>query len=357
MTIPLLESISKISLQKENQLPFVLFAKPEETQVTALFQQNSDLHLSNAFDASGFVFAPFDTLNELPVWFYKQFCKTFKMDTSEFNFKKSKSVFRENELYTQLFHQKTVSKAVAEIKKGALYKVIISRKEVQQLDTLDFIQVFQNLCIEYPKAFRYCWYHPKVGMWMGASPETLIDVNQGNFETMALAGTQAFQGKTEVLWGEKEQQEQQIVVDAIVAALNSKNAVTNIEIKETKTHKAGSLLHLKTPISAQLKTENSLKSLIEVLHPTPAVCGLPYVLSKKFICNNEGYKRKYYTGFLGEINDAKNAQLFVNLRCMEVFDTQKKVAIYVGGGITAASHPEAEWHETVNKSKVMKHIL
>src|SRR5690606_16197073 len=120
----------------------------------------------------------------------------------------------------------------------------------------------------------------------------------------------------------------------------------------------------------------NLKNLIAALHPTPAVCGLPKIEAREFILKNENYDREFYTGFLGEINmpqevrrssNRRNQEnqayssivpktsLFVNLRCMKL--TEDSVEIFVGGGITKESIPEAEWEETQNKAGTMKAVL
>jgi len=190
-------------------------------------------------------------------------------------------------------------------------------------------------------------------MWLGATPETLIQFEKNNFETMALAGTMPFENTVEVTWGEKEKEEQQYVVDSIVSELEK--VTSTLSIGATKTQKAGSLLHLKTPISGTLNSIDSIQILIKVLHPTPAVCGLPKKASKNYILENENYDRKYYTGFLGNIDPKRNSHLFVNLRCMELEGS--KAHIYVGGGITELSDPQKEWVETTNKSQIMKRIL
>jgi len=162
-----------------------------------------------------------------------------------------------------------------------------------------------------------------------------------------------FSNSKEVVWGTKEKEEQQFVVDSILEEFNQ--ITKNITIGDTVTQKAGDLLHLKTPISGELNSAKGLNSLIDLLHPTPAVCGLPKQKAKEFILKNEDYDRKYYTGFLGEVKPKGNSQLFVNLRCMELNENQ--VSIYIGGGITAHSKPLKEWEETISKSEVMKRIL
>ena len=98
-----------------------------------------------------------------------------------------------------------------------------------------------------------------------------------------------------------------------------------------------------------------MKNLLNTLHPTPAVCGLPKEAAKSFILRNENYDRTFYTGFLGEININLVTDLFVNLRCVEIEEGFAKV--YVGGGITEESIPEKEWLETHFKTTTIKSIL
>ncbi|HEU0124995.1 MAG TPA: chorismate-binding protein, partial [Flavobacterium sp.] len=104
----------------------------------------------------------------------------------------------------------------------------------------------------------------------------------------------------------------------------------------------------------------TLEEVIDTLHPTPAVCGLPKKKSKVFILENENYDRTFYTGFLGELNSTftetnTSSDLFVNLRCMQI--QEDKAILYMGCGITKESIPEKEWEESVNKSMTMKRVL
>ena len=196
---------------------------------------------------------------------------------------------------------------------------------------------------------------------MGATPEQLLKVEGNIFETMALAGTQKNTGYQEVVWQDKESQEQQFVTDYIVTELNKVS--NSILVSEPYSIKAGSIWHIKTDISGQLNSTKNLKEVVGLLHPTPAVCGLPKLESKQFILDNENYDRTFYTGYLGELNssstsDKTSSDLFVNLRCMEIeMDLNLKTAkanLFMGCGITKDSIPEKEWEESVNKSMTMK---
>ena len=206
---------------------------------------------------------------------------------------------------------------------------------------------------QYRSAFVYCFHHPKIGTWLGASPEQLLKANVDSFETMALAGTQKVAGGETVIWQQKEQEEQQFVTDYIVSKL--KEASAEIQVSEAYSVKAGTLWHIKTDISGVFGQELNLKKAIQLLHPTPAVCGVPKAISKAFIVANENYNRSFYTGFLGELNRNFASDLFVNLRCMQIENNQAH--LYMGCGITKDSDPEKEWKESVNKSMIMKRIL
>jgi isochorismate synthase len=347
----------KIKEHYKKLLPFVVYNKPNCNDVFGMFQQNNDLNvITNQFDKQGFVFAPFSATDRTVL---------FPLSVSEI-VKDKVLVERSSELQNVAFvnneskstHVDLVEKGVIAIKKERFKKVVLSRKEKVTLAEVNVIETYNKLLQTYPNAFVYVWFHPKVGLWFGATPETLLKLENNCFTTMALAGTQVYKENDTPTWSEKEIDEQKIVTDYIVNKLASFS--TGLEISETKTVKAGSLLHLRTEIKGALNgKDNGLFSLVDLLHPTPAVCGLPKEEAKQFILENENYNRSYYTGFLGELNmglqNQSDSHLFVNLRCMEV--KNKEACIYVGGGITKESNPEKEWEETVAKSNVMLKVL
>jgi len=123
-----------------------------------------------------------------------------------------------------------------------------------------------------------------------------------------------------------------------------------------ETLESGKVAHLKTSFFfPKEKVENQLGNFVAELHPTPAVCGLPKDLAHQYICENELYQRKYYTGYLGPWRLDGKVSLFVNLRCMEI--TSDEYILYAGGGITARSVPEKEWDETNQKAKTLLSVI
>ena len=346
----------KIINHKEQNLPFVLYSKPNTSNLIGILQQNNTLYHVSDYSEKGFVFASFDE---------KQLILIPESESEIITAKKEETSFDPIEIDDQNFdpeakfqYEYLVTQGIQAIKNEEFKKVVLSRSEDVQLTEFDFIETFQHLVQLYPATFCYCFFHPKIGLWMGATPEKLLKANGNVFETMALAGTQKDNFETEIVWQQKEKDEQQYVTDFIVKRL--KEFAASVVVSEPYSLKAGSIWHIKTDISGVLKDNSTLEEVVDTLHPTPAVCGLPKKKSKAFILENENYDRTFYTGFLGELNSSfegntASSDLFVNLRSMQIQDN--KAILYMGCGVTKESIPEKEWEESVNKSMTMKRVL
>lgn len=362
--------LNKLSEYLQKQLPFVAYRKPNATQVKAVFQHSDTLHTVTDFSESGFVFAPFDTSQQRILIPFDEVLEG-TLDAVTLPETTTEALSPSAEAHKK--HLQLVQKGVAIIKNSDIQKVVLSRKE--EIDSQQHpLVIFERLRENYPTAFVYLWYHPKVGMWAGATPETLVSAKGTTITTMSLAGTRKFEENVEVNWNQKEIEEQQIVTDYIAAQLQE--FTQNLTVSEAKTHQAGSLVHLCSMISGRIHFQHNIGDIIKTLHPTPAICGFPTEKAKAFILQEENYNRTFYTGFLGELNvkeetsrnrNRKNqensvyrtvrshSELYVNLRCMELTDTKR--ILYIGGGITKDSNPESEWQETVAKSQIMKRVL
>ena len=108
-------------------------------------------------------------------------------------------------------------------------------------------------------------------------------------------------------------------------------------------------------ISSDATLSEKAERLTKLFHPTPAVCGLPQEKAFQFIQNTELHNRSYYTGFLGPVWLHEKLDLYVNLRCMQVFENY--LALHLGGGITKDSEPQKEWQETCDKAQTLLAVL
>lgn len=350
----LADLLLKIQSHWQQELPFVMYALPDENTINVLLQPDDVLHTTSEFDAPSFLFAPFkydDVSLCIPEEVSEKITlhATFPTITNI-----SSPLYPDNDTEEEA-HKEYVSEILKKIQTRKVTKVVASRKKEVILENFDFTALIARTIALDISAFRYVWYHPKTGLWCGATPEVLFLSDGASFSTMALAGTQKVNGDAPPIWGAKEYFEQQLVTEAITNNLQRITAV--IKTSKPKTHRAGSLYHIKTNIQGVLKNgRTTLPKIASVLHPTPAVCGTPRKEAFKIIQDLEGYDREFYTGFLGPIHQKKDAaQLFVNLRCMKV--SSSKTTIYVGGGITLDSKPEEEWLETQHKTATMLRVL
>lgn len=260
----------------------------------------------------------------------------------------------------------SVASAVNSIKSGELQKVVLSRKKTFSVAEIDLNSIFERLCVAYPSAFVSVVLMPHLNeIWIGASPEILVSQNaKGHFKTMALAGTQSAYTpdnnpikEADAAWRQKEIEEQALVSRYII------NCFKKVRVREfneigPRSVRAGNLIHLQTIFGVDTQAINfpQLTSvMLDLLHPTSAVCGMPKEKATQFIKEEEKYNREFYSGYLGPVNIKNETNLFVNLRTMKF--QNGKATLFAGCGITADSHPEKEWLETEMKCKTIGDIL
>lgn len=334
----------------KEKLPFLLLRKANDSRVRILSQLDQKWYKSAHDNMTCGVFSKFQN-NDDQVFIYGEVDEYFNFNKNGLSDSGSSNTIDVVDEKEQDRYIKLVEKAVLQLKESNMKKVVLSRKQSIKKRTTD-LDILTKLLNHYPGANCYFFYHPKVGKWMGATPEILLQVEDGKLETMSLAGTAIFKENNTHIWGKKELEEQGLVTDFIVQSLKNSGA-KELKKSKVKTVQAGSLIHLRTDINAVIDNQDKSK-FIEALHPTPAVCGLPRDKSKEFIIANENYDRSFYTGYLGIVENEK-ASYFVNLRCMELHE--EHVDIYVGGGITELSNPKDEYDETANKLMTMKRLL
>ncbi|MGF1532984.1 MAG: chorismate-binding protein [Bernardetiaceae bacterium] len=259
-------------------------------------------------------------------------------------------------------YRETLQRGLKRIAAGDFIKFVLSRTKTYTLaKDFSLLDTFEALCQRYPNAFVSLVSAPGIGTWMSATPETLISQDEnGIFRTMALAGTQSRAGLSslkQASWREKEIEEQAMVSRYII------NCFKKIRLREfqeegPKTVAAGNLIHLRTDFWVDTRAAHFPELptvMLQLLHPTSAVCGMPKEPALEFLLRHENYDRSFYSGYLGPTNLHGNTQLFVQLRCMQVRNQQ--AILYAGGGITRDSVAEQEWQETEMKFETLGSVL
>jgi isochorismate synthase len=211
-------------------------------------------------------------------------------------------------------------------------------------------------------------YTPQSGMWLMATPETLLEGGGNDWHTIALAGTMKLEGNdlsfdtpptkgkaslSDIAWTTKNIQEQRYVATYLMECLEQFSH--QIEEEGPYTTRAANLVHLRSDFNFVLDDTSKIGELIRALHPTPAVCGLPKRQTFDFICRNESEQRRYYSGFSGPFNPTEDTHLYVSLRCMQILEDHYR--LYAGGGLLRDSVEEQEWEETEAKLETMKSLF
>lgn len=197
-------------------------------------------------------------------------------------------------------------------------------------------------------AFGYCYYDRHYGLWVGLSPERLLeaDLAESTFSTVALAGTRS-SASHESDWDSKNVNEQKFVVNHIASCLEGCGADFNIG--PAMSLKAGNVTHICNRITGNL-CGHSPQEILNAINPTPAICGCPTNRALEMINRYEPSPRSLYGGALCCTDDSKFVA-YLNLRCMKI--TDDGFFIYAGGGITAESDALNEWEETELKMQTM----
>ncbi|MGV6862541.1 MAG: isochorismate synthase [Putridiphycobacter sp.] len=299
---------------------------------------DSYVDLSEVQHKNGFVFHSFNSQNN---FFISNLEET---NWQLFEYYHAKSVFESTSKHDYL---QVCKQLIADLKQGIFSKVVLSKLKVVPVDKQPEA-IFKLLNEKYTNTFNYLISIEGVGTWIGATPETLLDIKNKVVKTVSLAGTKL---KETDPWGAKELEEQQFVTDFIEEALLPH--VSQLTVGKPETIKAGKVYHLKTNFKGILKSSD-WTNLVSVLHPTPATCGIPKQTALAYIEDVEAHERAFYTGFLGEVNQNRKS-LMVNLRCMQI--QKNKAVLYLGGGITKDSDAQKEWEETENKALTILNVI
>ncbi len=349
--------IRKIQHLLAQELPFVCYRLPGDTKICCYaggsFQSGSQ-HSSGHFQ---FVIAPFQdesdkVLYYSPEWLSEDLVASASIPVLK---KGQKEMQHGGKPSPTSFEDylKQAETLIRLMKSTELRKVVLSRVlEAEIPESRSVAHLFDRACRLYPMAFVYLFSLNGSSNWIGASPETLLDVHHSSGHTMALAGTQKLANvkPEKMTWLKKEVVEHEYVSDFIREKLQ-RFGVDNLQQSPGKTVSAGKVAHLQTNFDFSLKPNQRPLDLAFQLHPTPAVCGVPTSVAFPTILQTEKHSRDFYTGFLGPVNGLKDASLFVNLRCMQVIENI--AYIFVGGGLTEASDPLVEWNETEWKAETM----
>ncbi|MGG0719734.1 isochorismate synthase [Robertmurraya massiliosenegalensis] len=256
----------------------------------------------------------------------------------------------------------SVKNLVADLKAGELKKVVLARElRLYFNNQVSIDAVLQRLLQEQRASFTFA-FESNGDCFIGASPERLVKKEKGKLYSTCLAGSIA-RGKTEdederlgdtLLNDDKNLIEHQYVVEMIKAAMEK--ACQKVELpNHPSLLKMRDIQHLYTPIIGTSLEESSLLQVVDSLHPTPALGGLPQREAVAKIRKIEELDRGFYAAPLGWLDYQGNGEFAVAIRCALIQGNE--ASLFAGCGIVQDSDANSEYVETNIKFRPMLSAL
>ncbi len=269
-----------------------------------------------------------------------------------------------------------VTAALRQMQAKELHKVVLADvMDVVAPQAIDGVRSLQTLRQNHPDCTVFSVGNGRGQAFIGASPERLLSIHQGQLTTDALAGS-ASRGQTPdadtqiaqaLLHNDKERYEHQVVVDFIVEQLRSlhltphysptPNLLQLLHIQHLHTTITAQLKspHLPSKISSDLSQKISPIEILAKLHPTPAVAGVPREAACRLIREHESFDRTLYAAPLGWIDTEGNSEFVVGIRSALINGCEAR--LYAGAGIVAGSEPAKELAEIKLKLQTLLNAL
>lgn len=262
------------------------------------------------------------------------------------------------ELVSRQNWQAMVADAVQTIRREDLEKVVLARAvELNAPTAFDPVRALAHFSNAAPGTYQFAFSREE-DCFIGATPEQLVRVRDGNLETMGLAGSmprgstpvQDEQFGNEMLASAKDRNEQEIVVRAMREVLG--DTCVQLQMSVTPTlMKLASIQHLVTRFNGTLANGYSVLDLVERLHPTPAVGGRPRAAALAWLREHENLDRGWYAGAVGWMDQNLEGEFVVAIRSALLH--QNQATLFAGCGIVADSVPQREYAESALKLKPM----
>jgi isochorismate synthase len=251
-----------------------------------------------------------------------------------------------------------VDAALRDIAAGDLEKVVLARSiDLRRNAPLDPGALLDDLRSIYPGCTSFAVARAG-GVFVGATPEHLVRLENARVTTAAVAGSAA-RGRDpehdarlgrELCESKKEQAEHAIVVRALREVLS--DCCEDLDVPEApRLQRLGEIQHLETPISGTLRDGESILELVERMHPTPSVAGAPRAAALAWIARRENLDRGWYAGPVGFVDADGGGDFCVALRSAVLRGGEAR--LFAGAGIVDGSIPNAELQETRLKLRAM----
>lgn len=259
--------------------------------------------------------------------------------------------------------EQAVDESLDAIRSGIVGKVVLARTlDVTTPSPVDARDVVTHLW-DVNRGSHVFLFEPRPGSAiLGAAPETVATLRDGVFHATAVAGSIGRGGSpreqaelaARLLASDKDRAEQRIALDDMLARLET---VAHQIRTDPQPHvlTLPRIQHLETEIRASVPSGTGVLDLLRLLHPTPAVCGLPRDAALALLEEEETFRRGWYAGPVGWFDAEGNGVFAPALRTGVLHDGAWR--LFAGAGIVEGSVPALEWEETRMKFRPMLDAL
>ena len=270
------------------------------------------------------------------------------------------SSFRE--LFTEKEYCDMVEKAKRYIYEGDIFQVVLSnRLEADYEGSL--LNAYRHLRTINPSPYMFYFSSDDIEV-AGASPETLVKLEQGELHTFPLAGTRP-RGKSleedqalekELLADEKERAEHNMLVDLGRNDLGKISKFGSVHLeKYMSVERYSHVMHIGSTVAGTIRPERNAIDAVDAILPAGTLSGAPKIRAMEIINELENNKRGIYGGAIGYIDFTGNLDTCIAIRI--AFKKNGKVFVRSGAGIVADSIPENEYRECINKAKAVMNAI
>ena len=267
---------------------------------------------------------------------------------------------------TPLFDKETycdmVEKAKRYIKEGDIFQIVLSNRLSAPFEG-SLLNTYRILRTMNPSPYMFYFSGTDVEV-AGASPETLVKLENGVLHTFPLAGTRP-RGRTEeedkaleaeLLADAKEIAEHNMLVDLGRNDLGKISRFGTVSVEKLHSiERYSHVMHIGSTVRGEIREEFDALDAIEAVLPAGTLSGAPKIRACQLIGQLENNKRGIYGGAIGYIDFTGNMDTCIAIRI--AYKKNGKVFVRSGAGIVADSVPEKEYEECINKAKAVVNAL
>ena len=265
-------------------------------------------------------------------------------------------------LFTQEEYCQMVEKAKGHIREGDIFQIVLANRLSAPFSG-SLLNTYRVLRTMNPSPYMFYFSGTDVEV-AGASPETLVKLENGVLHTFPLAGTRP-RGRTpeedqaleqELLGDEKELAEHNMLVDLGRNDLGKISQFGTVEVESFHTiERYSHVMHIGSTVRGQLRPQLDALDAVEAVLPAGTLSGAPKIRACQLIGELEGEKRGIYGGAIGYIDFTGNLDTCIAIRI--AYRKNGRVFVCSGAGIVYDSVPEKEYQECINKAKAVVSAL